>query len=508
MLGSAPGAPGHGTTLALRARVSRAVSLVTALAVALLGAVVVAPAAQAAGTPDVQFALSSPAQVLRGTDIAVTLTATNPTGPSGYNASFRLVLPAGATLSSYTPIDATTTAYPQGDGSTVVVWTNVTDLLTGTTSAVVATVSPGSLPIGPLTFSGGAYVNTNPRDIPTFTGTGTPSGQFTGSGTGTSTTVLAPFTVTKATGNVGEGELIRGVHQNREAVTLRIDNNAVVSSNGFDLVDYIPATLEFLGCGTADNSTTGEEYPGSGALNAGAFSLPVGTVCPTPTAVDTVTVDPDGAGPLPLAVYTRVHWDTAALASVGIGTIGASGSRTIAYVIGTPQHANTMTFVGGTPAAASGLQGSNLDNNSGTSTQETATEIGATNLVDLTGVYSGNGQTYSDTDTSTVTLEDLAIQKGASTSAITQGAVTTWTLNVEVSEYTSTASNLVVVDTVPDGLRVDATNPAATSVVEQPDGSTRITWSGAPVLPRGLRRRHRQPGAGERHLDQHGHHRR
>ena len=453
----------------------------TALAVSMLGAVVMAPAAQAAGTPDVQLTLSSPARALQGAPFDVTLSASNPGGPDGYNASFRLVLPAGASLVSSTPSDVVPKNYPQADSSTVLVWSNVTDLLTGATSTVTATVSPGTLPLGAVPFTGGAYVNSDPRLVPTFTGLGAPLGQATGSGTGASSTHLVPFTITKAT-VAPEAELIRGAHDHRTLVSLRIDNNFRAPSNGFSIVDYIPAGLEFLGCGVAGNdNSAAREYPGAPALNAGSFALPGD--CPTASSVDTTMVDPDGAGPRPSALYTVVTWDAASLAMVGAGALGISGAgrtHTIYYVVGIPQRANAL-FIGTVPSAAGGLQGSNLDNNTGPSTLETDTEQAATNVANLSGTYTGTGAgVYGDISSSTVTLEDLAIRKSASVSSLAQGALTTWTLQVETSEYTATAGNLVITDTVPDGLRVDATNPTATSVTVDPaSGKTIVIWSGA-----------------------------
>ena len=93
-------------------------------------------------------------------------------------------------------------------------------------------------------------------------------------------------------------------------------------------------------------------------------------------------------------------------------------------------------------------------------------------------MYTGNGGTYTDTDTDTLSIEDLAIQKSASDSGITQGATTVWTFDVEASEYSASADNLVIVDTVPDGLEVISSSIPWDSRVEQADGSTVVTWSG------------------------------
>jgi len=113
------------------------------------------------------------------------------------------------------------------------------------------------------------------------------------------------------------------VHDHRTAVSVTFTNNQLGQSTGLQLVDYLPAGLEFLGCGDAgdDRSTSvTEEYPGSGPLNASSFPAPGGSVgCPVPTTVDTALVDPPGAQPL--GVYTVLTWNNAALASVGAGSL-------------------------------------------------------------------------------------------------------------------------------------------------------------------------------------------
>ncbi|HQY32824.1 MAG TPA: SdrD B-like domain-containing protein [Actinotalea sp.] len=461
-------------------------------ALALLGAVAVAPAAQAAGTPDVAITVGAPAQALQGSTFPVTLSATNPLGPNGYNTSFSLLVPTGASLSSADP--APTGAPIAVAGGTVYLWSNVSDLLTGTTSSVTASIDPGTLPLGSLTFDGGAYVNSNPRTLPRFDAAGQPIGStVTGFAEGTAATELVPFTITKDVDAV-ENELMRGVHDHRTAVTLQIDNSFEGPSTGYAIVDYLPAALEFLGCGTDDNSATvTEEYPGSGPLNTPPFPAPgASDGCPIPTSVETLSIDPPGAQPA--GIYTVVTWDTAALASVGAGALAAGGTRTIHYVVGIPQNANTLDFQGATPDPSSGDQGSNLDNNTGPSTLETGTEQSATNSARLSGSYddphaAGGAATYTDEGSDTVTLEDLAIQKGASTSTITQGAVTTWTLDLQVSEYTAAATDLVVTDTLPNGLcplgagSLDAEcagGPAPSlpfaSAVENADGTWTLVW--------------------------------
>ena len=100
--------------------------------VATLLAPVSIPLAVADGNPDIGLSKSMPDEVLLGTPIPVTLTLTNPGGPDGYNATFNDTLPAGV---SYVPGSATPDPLelPQGDGTTVLVWKNVADILTNST---------------------------------------------------------------------------------------------------------------------------------------------------------------------------------------------------------------------------------------------------------------------------------------------------------------------------------------------------------------------------------------
>ena len=115
MLGTVPTALGDVAPRSLRARFSRVVALLTAFAVAMLGVVVVAPAAQAAlAAGEVSVAVTSPQEALQGALFDVTITATNSsTTDDAYNTSFRLVLPAGVTLASWSPADVAKTESPR-----------------------------------------------------------------------------------------------------------------------------------------------------------------------------------------------------------------------------------------------------------------------------------------------------------------------------------------------------------------------------------------------------------
>ena len=276
--------------------------------------------AHAAGTPNIGLSASSPGGVLYGAEIPITLTASNSAGSDGFNLSFQDVLPVGVSYVSGSS-DPAPTIIVRGDGTTALSWSNVSDLLDGTTVEFTYRVAVSQTLYDVddvIATSPGAYVNSDPRFVPRFDATGAPIGaSFTGFDTAATSTLLLPFEITKSEPNT-ESELLRGVHDHQTVYTVRVDNNLVNPTTGFSVVDLLPAGLEFLGCGTVDNTTdaaaTGQEYPGSGVINPGnapALSNP----CPVPSSVTTVTTDPDGGGPLPTDVYTRVAWNSASLAA-------------------------------------------------------------------------------------------------------------------------------------------------------------------------------------------------
>ena len=105
-----------------------------------------------------------------------------------------------------------------------------------------------------------AYVagSTNERKVPKFNQHGTPvADPEVVSNSDTTHTKRAPFVVEKSNTNSPEGELLRGVHDQRSTYTLTIRNNKRVATNNVTLTDYLPAQLEFLGCGDEDNSAGG-----------------------------------------------------------------------------------------------------------------------------------------------------------------------------------------------------------------------------------------------------------
>ena len=441
---------------ACRAKVRAALAswLVAALLSALTVVGLPATPASAAGSPDIAMTKTAPATVLLGAQVTYALTVTNPTGPAAaFNVSYRDVLPVGLTYvpGSTSPADAgdpTTIANQPAAGQTTLIWRNVGDVQQGgdLTLSFRATPSQLLLPVG-ATFTNTAtsYASSDPRQVAAFsatTGVVTPA-TFTSSAsaTGQPTTVTA-IEIHKSEPSP-EHELVRGVHDHSTVYQLVVTNNTPVATNSITVTDFLPAGLEFLGCGGVDNSSPGSEYTGAPRLTV-VPPVPTPANCLAPTTVATVT-DPVGR---PAGVYTQVTWT--------IGNLAGAGARTIAYRAGIPLRANTATFPGGTPAPASLNQTANLDNNTGASTAETGSEQAYANHARASGTYTGTvfgggSSTVTAVDDVTVMSEDLALQKSVAPTGFTGGNIATYTLNLQTSEYRQ-AAGIVITDHVPNGV--------------------------------------------------------
>ena len=416
---------------------------------------VVAPAPQAQAAGSINLDKTGGGSVLFGGRATFTLTATNNGGVEQYNLSFRDVLPTGVSYvsGSTSPasagdpqvisIPANPSAVPPVEAHQVLVWSNVSDLTTGSSRSLSYSVQtdPAVYGIGETFVNAAdAWSSSDPFEVPTFTDQGVPvPGLQTVSDAATATTAVTAIRIRKSSAPTPEGELLRGVNDNQAVYTLTVDNNSQGPSSGITVTDYLPAGLEFLGCNGAFHSTT-PEY--SGASNT-VTALPcAGTTAPT--LVETV-LNPAG---YPAGVYTKVTW-------VLTGSLASGATRTIAYAAGIPQRANTMTFAGGTPAVT-GAQAANLDNNTGGSTRELVAESSLTNRARVDATFEGGPGTADDlvvfdTTTHGVTVEDLRLLKGVSPSDFTQNGIATYTLSVDVSEYAD-LSGLVITDDLPGGL--------------------------------------------------------
>ena len=469
----------------------RWVSLVVTLALALPGSLAVgiaaAPPAQAAD-PQIQLTKDGPAQVLVGSTATYTLTARNPSGAdqvTQYNLSFRDVLPPGVVyVGPTTPASAgTPTIYlnrlvandPATEYQTLV-WSNVADLQLNSSAGISFTVRAEKDPLpvsSTFTNRADAYTNADPRYVPKFGPNGVvvpgPTSYTASATVTTGNTGVTAFTIDKASTPTPEGELLRGVHDHVATYSLTVTNNPSFATNQIVVRDYLPAGLEFLGCGTVDNSTNttlypnGREYPTAPSLSATALVAD----CLVPSSVETVEgplVDEGRA--IPAGVYTKVTWLLGDLTASGPGRV-----KTITYRAGVPQRANTTDWQGGpTPAVTGGgtvatqpPQTANLDNNTGPPTRETGGEQALTNVAVGSGLYTGPvpgqpGPTVpvSSSTQHTVTAEDLDLQKTVSpttfdTTGPPTNGIATYTLTLHTSEYV-TASGIVITDVMPNGV--------------------------------------------------------
>jgi uncharacterized repeat protein (TIGR01451 family)/fimbrial isopeptide formation D2 family protein len=489
-------------------QVMRRFSILAAAALmALLGLV---STAEADGTPDISATVSSSSTLL-GDPVHVRATAHNPNGqPYGYNLSFRVVLPEGVTYAGGGPVAPKQLADAPNPGERTLIFENVSDLSPGSTKELGFDLEYSSSIYDagdsfPVVLQ--AFVNQDPRYIPKFNAEGLPQNEatsytgFTPEITGTQTLKAIEVEIDEPS---PEGEILRGVHEHQTVYTLKVTNNGVNPTTGTKIDAYIPAGLEFLGCGGAgaDNTTDSpsnegganpaEEYEGSGPITVAPLAG-----CVEPASVETELVDPDGpAGPMPLAVYTHVVFP--------VGELKDGETKTFPYRAAVPLRANTNTFTGTRPSAASGNQATNLDNNSGA---EVVDETLLRTYASAAGTYQGKTPApASDAETLDRTAEDWVVHKSASSGTLAQGQITTWTLTFETSEY-KFVDNAIVSDTLPDGLcplgpvnytsendvpddecdPVPGQEPSAPykAAVENEDGTWNLTWDSSSLAKLG-----------------------
>ena len=418
--------------------------------------------ASAAGSPNLTVTKTGDAQTLLGAPAAYSIKACNSSGPDAFNGSIRDVLPAGVTLVSGTPAPTSVLTDAPGAGQTTLLWDNYQDLPTGSCMSVsyTALADPTAHPVGDtVTDTANAYVNTNVRNIVKFDASGNPiASSYTGSGTdATATTGITAYKLTKA----GPGEFMRGVHLESQLYTLTLANNPTTPTDSFVVDDYLPPNLELLGCKAGDNTTVAAEYTGAVAL-PGAVCTYTGPLTVSSVQVETIgntglslTALGNATGPFTPGT-THVRWTFA-------GSLPGGGIQTITYRAGIPLFEN-RPFTGVIPTIASGNQSTNLDNNTGSETNESATEPAVVNRSYSSGVYSGpikapTSNPLLNAASSTASAEDFAIQK-TTAGAVVQGAVITNTFSMQVSEYRQIASS-VVTDTLPDGQCPLGRTPAA-----------------------------------------------
>ena len=484
----------------------RAPALALFLALA-LSALAFPVGADAAGEPNISLIKEAPAHALLGTKQKVTLHAHNPAGePRGYNLSFRDVLPVGVEyVAGSASIAPTILNNAPSAGKTTLLFENVADLSANSNYTLTYEVEPKPAAFTVNDFyenEAGDYVSLLPRFKPKFNAAGEPvpgETSYKGFAEAKAKTTLTAVEIEKSEPSP-EGELLRGVHEHQTVYTLTLRNNKISPTKELSVDDYLPAGLEFLGCGSVDHTTdsptsgTAEEYAGSGAIFPG--NHPAAPSCLEPNLVETEEVDPDGAaGPMPFGVYTHVRW-------TGLGELGPGGERQIQYRAAVPIRRNTMTWTGAKPSGASLGQAANLDNNAGA---ETVDEEPLVNYSDVKGKFNGT-TAVENSDELLRTAEDLAVQKSVDNPEIGQGQISHWTFRIETSEYRY-VDDVRIEDTLPNGLcplgkanyeppiqlkaecnPVAGQEPSAeyTLVNEQANGSWKIHWdkSTVPALAR------------------------
>jgi large repetitive protein len=436
---------------------SRRITVFAAVASLLcVGVVALDRPAASAATPGIAVTKQGPSSVLIGQPVTYTLTASNPTSNPGvapeYNLSFRDVLPVGVTYQAGSTSSAdlgepsiTTNATT---GQQTLLWVNVSDLLRGGSQSLTFSAIPDTtaLPVGStFTNTGEGYASTSPRTVPKFAADGTPvaDGAVQSATSAPVTTIVSPLSVSKAEPSP-ESKLLRGAHDQTTVYTLTVSSGDVAPNDDVIVTDYLPASLEFLGCGGVDNSA-GPEYPGAASLTATPV---IAANCPTPESVATVTnPPPDGGVTYPAGVYTKVTWD--------LGNQLPDAVTTIQYAAAIPLRQNAAFGTGG-PTPTSLEQAANLDNNTGASTRQVGTAAGVTNYVHVSGSYQGPVEVGTPTDvvadsSHTVTANDLRIIKSVSPAAFSTGDIATYTLEIDAGEYND-MSALTVTDTLPNGV--------------------------------------------------------
>ncbi len=443
-----------------------------------------APGAMAAA-PTVSATISG-GNLLAGAPATFSVTASNPAGVDGFNLAIFVDMPDGVDFVSSTlgtPVIYNATnppTVPLPAGIQRWVWEDLSDLPVGGTRTGTITVLPTQPPPGSgetsaptvspvgasITATAYATLSGDATYLPVFNGSTGAGGALAIAETGTSTAATSTISVVPLRVSLAEpspeSELERGVHDHTTVNTLTVRASSEGTTDNATLTAYLPAGLEFLGCGAQDNSTVDRglgdaivnEYDGAASLTG---TPAIAANCPAPASVDTVilnAVDAAAAGVSAGVVYTRVTW--------ALGTVPAGATVLVRYASAVPLQQNTLTWDGALPTAASGAQGSNLDNNNGPSTRQGAATptdgVAWTTVATISGDYSGVVRTGStrdvvDSATSTIRAMDLSVLKAVDSVGrqFEVGRVATFTLQVLTSEY-MTSSGIVLTDTIPNGL--------------------------------------------------------
>lgn len=425
--------------------------LLAGLSTSIVTSMVQAPGVSAA-SPAISVTGQAPATVLAGKPVTFTLAAANPAANAGavpeYNTTLREVLPVGVAYQagSTTPADAgePTVLTDPGNGQQTLIWSDLFDLATGSSDGLSFSATT-SLPVGSSVVSvATAYASTAPRYVAHFTAAGLPIAdpRIQAATSAPSTTAITALRLTKTEASP-EAKLLRGLHQHPTIYTLQLSNTSLAATTGVTVQDYLPAALEFLGCGQLDNTSgAAVEYPGAPRLTA---TPAVGANCLTPSAVDTVlNPPPNGTVSYPPGVYTKLSWT--------VGTLAAGASSTIRYAAAVGLKQNVLFSAGPSPASLG--QAANLDNNTGAGTRQLNAPASLTSYAHAGGSYTGPavGGAASVADTShQVSVHDLRIGKAVTAPEFVAGALSSYAVRIDSGEYADNSA-VTVTDVLPNGL--------------------------------------------------------
>ncbi|MBK8294228.1 MAG: hypothetical protein IPK93_05405 [Solirubrobacterales bacterium] len=158
--------------------------------------------AQAAGTPDLALSANA-SSPLYGETGTVSMTASLPAGePKGYNLSFRVVLPAGISYAGGAAFAPQVINNAPTSGKTTLIFSNISDLVANSKQGVDFNVThaPANYEVGQTYgISYEAFVNTDPRIVPAFDGSGvaTPASS-TGNASASTTSTIKAIKITKS----------------------------------------------------------------------------------------------------------------------------------------------------------------------------------------------------------------------------------------------------------------------------------------------------------------------
>jgi len=418
--------------------------------------------------------------VLLGAEVAATVTAHNtwstgnPARQSYEEVELRDVVPVGTRVvpGSFSIEPSDVLADTPEAGALTLVWSDVAEVLPGSTASVGYRLAPSDPRTGPVPGSIGATIGSEASGTASVVGgsstdTSTADGadhtQISSTASG-SVTVVPLQLATERTGVTRT--VVRGEHR-VETASVQVANNQSSRSTDVAVDEYLPAEVEFLGCGTTDRGVAAAPADGSAPAAAPTPPLDLRGGCLTPTTVETVELDPDAEGPLAPGVYTRVRWD--------IGDLDPGARTTIRYQWSVPERANVLWDPAATPdpSCAPRIDGcaqiADPANNLGASTTSQGTNTVLRTLTTLTGTTEGplaDGIAPTrvwGSDLGTIVADDLAVDLhacnqvaagpdgGTCPNGVAIDGATEWNVGLRTGEYREVADAVVEV-TIPDGL--------------------------------------------------------